>query len=902
MRLAPGTFIGSFEIRDLIGVGGMGEVYRATDAELKRDVAIKVLPEALAGDKARLDRLQREAEILASLNHSHIAQIYGVERSGNTTALVLELVDGQTLAERLLKEPIPVDEALSLAAQIAAALEAAHAKGIVHRDLKPANVKLRRDGSIKVLDFGIAKATDAARGDGGAASEPAMTETGAVVGTVAYMSPEQARGNPVDKRTDIFAFGALLFEMLAGQPPFLGEDVTDTIAAVIRSEPNWKLLPALPPLVEAFLRQCLRKQPAERLHDIGDMRLALLGAFDLPGTQVVGQRSTTWVQRAGVAAAVTALVAIAVVAGRMLAPDAEPAVISGTEIFPLRPPIARGLQLVGERMVAITRDGGRVAYVSAGSIWLQTPGRQDAVPIARGGLPVFSVDGDWIAVFADSQTLTKVSVYDGVPIPLASLGDAGRLLGADWLGDDIVVATQAGLYRVSANEENGQAELLISAAADETYAWPQFLPDGKSVLVTVLSGNTMERASIALLDLETATISAPLVRGGVGARYVASGSGSGGLLVYAADGRGRLATRPFDPATGEVGTVPAFIPDVEVQVAGLFLAAAFDVSDDGALAFVSSRPPANPNRLVWWDHDGVEEVIDATLPGSVVYPRAAPDGERIAFEVFDGPGGRRIWTMDLDRAIPSRLTESSDSGPVYEDIGAVWARDGDRVYFSSNRLGSSRIWSRAANGSGADVELATPADVGFPLDWTPDDRLLVMGADYATADIGLLDPADPANVTWIVESPVSEVTPAVSRDGRWVAYASNEGGGRYEIFVQSLLDPNLRLRVSRNGGAEPVWGLAGSNELYYIGNDDADEPGMLAATLELAGEPEVIDERVLFRKPQFSSLVQPSGLRHYDMSPRDGRFLFTQRQLPQNVDPDSVFTTIWYVRHWAEGL
>jgi serine/threonine-protein kinase len=715
------------------------------------------------------------------------------------------------------------------------------------------------------------------------------------------MSPEQARGKSVDRRTDIFAFGALLFEMLTGQPPFLGDDVTDTIAAVIRSEPSWHALPKVPPLVEAFLRQCLRKNPAERLNDIGDMRLALAGAFELPAQRGTQAGGNPWASRAGIAGAAGVLMVIAAAAGRFLAPGAVPAGVPEPALYPLRPPIEVGIQVSGDRIVALSADGSRLAYVEGGSIWLQTPGRQDASPIARGSEPIFSPDGEWVAFVSAPDELMRVSVYDGVPVPVASLPDNGRYLGGDWLGDTIVFATQTGLYRASANGAGGEAALLLAPPDDESYAWPQFLPDGRTVLVTVLSGNTMERAGIALLDLSTAAISAPIVRGAVGARYVATNSGSGGRLVYAADRQGRLAARDFDPVTGETGTVPAMIPGVAVQVGGTYLAAAFDVANDGSLVFVSPRPPV-PTRLVWIDHEGGEEAVDATLPGIATYPRVAPDGERVAFELGAGTSGRRIWTMDLARGIPIRLTEAGDTGPIYEDIQPLWTRDGAQIYFSSLRSGGFRIWSRAADGTGADEMLGAPADAIVPLAFAADDRLVVMRGPYAEADIGLLDPADPAQIDWLIESPSSEVTPALSPDGRWMAYASNETGGRYEVFVQSFPVGGPKLRVSGNGAAYPLWGPAGSGALYYIGFDGAGQPAMIAATLELSPELDVIDERVLFRQQVLGLYTQPAGLRPYDISPRDGRFLFNVAAPQQGNDPQASFTTIWHLRNWTAAL
>lgn len=416
--------------------------------------------------------------------------------------------------------------------------------------------------------------------------------------------------------------------------------------------------------------------------------------------------------------------------------------------------------------------------------------------------------------------------------------------------------------------------------------------------MTVLSGNSIENASIAVLDLESSRLSDALVRGAVGARYVPRSAGSGGYLVYAKDRQGRLSMREFDPGTREIAAVPTDIPGVAVQVAGTYLAAAFDISDTGALLYVGPRPAAQA-RLVWIDHDGVEETIDAALPGVAGYPRVSPDGERVAFDIGVGTTGRRIWTMDLKRGIPVRLSESGDDRPLYEDFQALWSRDGARVYFASLRTGDFQIWSHAADGTGSDVRLIDNPDVIVPLASTPDDRLVVMRGPYPQADIGLLDPADPARVEWLIESRFSEITPSVSPDGRWIAYASNEIGGRYEIFVQSFPSGGVRERISRNGAAYPAWSPDG--ELYYIGFDASGNPAMMAATLSTSNGLGIVAERVLFRKPVLTPFTQGGGLRPYDVSQIDGRILIAL-PVSSEFDPFTGRMTIWRMSNWIEAL
>jgi hypothetical protein len=900
MRLAPGERHGSYEITEVVGVGGMGEVYRATDTNLKRDVAIKVLPESFVDDASRLGRFQREAEVLASLNHINIAQIYGIDKHGETSALILELVDGPTLAERLLQGRIPVDEALDIAQQVALALEAAHAQGIVHRDLKPANIKLRDDGVVKVLDFGIAKAIEqgSVRTDQTTpTSTPAMTETGAILGTAAYMSPEQARGKPVDKRTDIFAFGVLMFEMLTGQPPFLGEDATEIVAAVLKSDPRWELLPDLPSPVEAFLRQCLRKDPADRIHDIADMRLALAGKFDFPAADQASEgrnRRTGYLKVAGVAV----LVLIAAAAGRFVVPENGTALVQNSEpvLYPVTLPVAPNPLTVASRYVAASPDGIRVAYESDRSIWVQTLGRQDAAPIASGSLPFFSPGGDRIAYIL-RDGLFQASIYDRIPVLVTQLQQEGRFLGGAWHDDTIVLATQSGVYRARVNGEVDDAELLLAAPADELYAWPHFMPDGKRVLLTALGGNVIENASVRLLDLDTHELSDRLVLGAVGTRYVAGRPGTAGHLLYATGAQGRLETRDFDPQSLRVAPVPTVLPDVEVLVSGTFFAAAFDVSNTGDLIYAGARPPAR-TQLVWIDRLGVEQPIDAVLAGPAEYPRVSPDGTRIAFDVGFGTPQRRIWTMDLQRNIPVQLSSTGDRRP-HEDLQALWNRDGTRIYFSSLRTGSFQVWSHAADGSGSDVQLSDDPGSWIPVAATPDDQLLVYRGPYGEADVLEVDPADGSVVRAVIDTPFSEVTPSISADGRWMAYASNEIGGRYEIFVQSFPSGEIKARISRNGGANPMWALHGPDELYYVGVNDTGDAAMMAVTLSRDDALE-ITERELFRKEYLTRYTRPGGLRQIDISPVDGRFVFVLPLMTDEESSQADLMTIWHLRNWID--
>ncbi len=475
--LAPGVLIGKYEVLEPIGEGGMGEVWKARDTTLEREVALKTLPDALARDPRRLARLEREARLLASLSHPNIAGIHGLEKSDGTTLLELELVKGQTLGELLEAGPMAIETALKIAVQIAEALEAAHTEGIVHRDLKPSNVMLTPGGAVKVLDFGLAKmvSVDSTPASHGLDPTASVTREGVIQGTPAYMSPEQIRSGRIDAQTDICAFGCILFEMLAGGSPFAQKSSTETLGKVLERAPDFeRLRPDTPAPVVRLLRRCLEKDPRDRLHHIGDARIELRDALASPTPQSAeGALASAWPSRGLWAwtAGVAALVAIAASTAAFLVPRFVPESRPVPALYPAAPPV-RGPRLVvgGDRVVSISADGRRLAYVSDEEIWLQTLGRQDASPLARSGRrvgnPFFSSDGEWVAFISwGDSLLRKVSIHDRVPITVAELGNE-RFLGGAWLGQTIVFATQRGVYSVSADQDGGEAELVIEAPED----------------------------------------------------------------------------------------------------------------------------------------------------------------------------------------------------------------------------------------------------------------------------------------------------------------------------------------------------------------------------------------------------------------------------------------------------
>jgi serine/threonine protein kinase len=657
-----GQTIGAYLVRERLGAGGMGEVYRARDSRLGRDVAIKVLPQAFTTDRERLARFEREARVMASLNHPHIAQIYGLEEAGGTRALVLELVEGRTLAELVATrgpKGLGLTEALTIARQIADALDAAHEKGIVHRDLKPANVVITPAGVAKVLDFGLAT-TPAGDALAGAADEEtvsaALTEVGALMGTAPYLSPEQARGQAVDKRTDIWALGCTLFEMLTGRRTFDGASMTDTLVAITEREPEWALLPAsTPPGVRRLLRHCLEKDPRQRLRDAGDARLALDDVLTGPAEESMPEAQGKARSRSSAIRWASAGLAVGLIAGvagwfltRAAAPGASAGVVRLSIPFLERP---RTLP-IGSRHLAISSDGTRVVYASSNRLWLRRIDQDEPVALpVFGSNPFFSTDGAWVGTF-DAAGLLKVPVDGGPPVAIAASSD--RPAGASWSPTgSIVFATTEGLFQVS--DAGGAARSLAKPnreSGELLYAWPQFLPDERFLLFTVRSEGGSAR--VAVLDLETLE-QTPLLEAASSARYVRSGH-----LVFFS-GR-TLRAVAFDAGTRQVQGERVTVPMADIGTSDDNGAASFEVSDTGTLVFTpaseadasTGEPRTNRQALVWIDRMGEREPLAIAL-GGFGYPRVSPDGTRVALDVNAG-GLRDIWILNLQRLTLTQLT------------------------------------------------------------------------------------------------------------------------------------------------------------------------------------------------------------------------------------------------------
>jgi eukaryotic-like serine/threonine-protein kinase len=896
MSLSAGTRVGPYEILSAIGAGGMGEVYRARDTKLNRDVALKILPDAFADDPERLARFTREAKTLAALNHPNIAHIHGLEESSGVRALVMELVEGEDLSQPIARGAIPLDEPLLIAKQIAEALEAAHEQGIIHRDLKPANIKIRSDGAVKVLDFGLAKAMDACVGRPGelvsqspTITTPAMmTGLGMILGTAAYMSPEQARGRTVDKRADIWAYGCVLFEMLTGRRAFEGELISDVLASVLKTEPNWQALPAgTPAALRRLLGRCLEKDPRRRLQAIGEARVQiedLLSGAPEPITRPAAPlRAALSPQLALAAVAVVVIGAVAVTASWLSRPVASR--VTRTNIAATGP---AALTINGlDRDLAISPDGSRVVYIgnNGTQLFVRALDALESVAIATGQIrePFVSPDGQWVGFVDGLNTLKKVAISGGPSIQLTTLDGAPQ--GATWLPDDtIVFATNnpsTGLQRVSANGGTFAVVTRPDHHRDEVdHVWPEVLPGGRVVLFTITARTGgLDNASIAAFDLHTQT-STILVRGGLNAHYVESGH-----LVYIAAGTLRAVS--FDLRTLAVrGPAVPVVPRLVTTRSG---AGEFGVARDGTLVYVDVTPGSQSARartLVWVDRKGKEERIAAPTR-SYEAPRISPDGKQVALAITDQEGD--IWVWDLGRADLRRLT--FDPGV---DTFPAWTPDSHRIVFSSQSGGALNLWWKAANETSPAEQLTTSADNQWPTSVSSDGKQVVLTELTPTSrDLMLLTLDESRRVTPLLQTPFDELRGSLSPDGHWLAYESNSSG-QFEIWVRPFPNTSVaQYQISTSGGTRPVWAHNGK-ELFFIGVDGTlmGVPVEATATTWNAGAP---TKRLEPR--YYTGGGNPN--RSYDVSSDDRRFLMIKAA---SADPTTVPPNIIVVLHFDEEL
>ncbi len=813
MPLQPGTQIGPYTVLAPLGAGGMGEVYRARDGKLNRDVAIKVLPDLAGRDPERLARFEREAHVLASLNHPNIAAIYGIEESAGAPALILELVEGPTLADRIAAGPIPCDETLAIARQIAGALEAAHALGIIHRDLKPANVKLRPDDAVKVLDFGLAKAFEPA----GTASSvdpvhsptfTAATQAGVVLGTAAYMAPEQARGRPVDKRADIWAFGCVLFECLTGRQAFAGDTVSDIVAAILTREPDFAALPpGTPRRVREILRRCLQRDPKQRMHDIADVRIALeeddADAWAGPDARPAAAPRRSPLLPWGIAAACAA--AAMLLGWHILRTPAS----AGVPVVRVAVNLPSGIGLGAAEwpIVALSPDGTRLAITGTADgvsqLYLRRLDRDELtlLPGTRGATrPFFSPDGRWIA-FTAATRLKKVALDGGLVVDLCQAGWGG----GTWGRDGRIIFTReynSGLWSVPDGGGTPQQLTVPDKKANELgHWWPQILPDGKTVIFTSL-GTPIDKSRILARSLESGQQQV-LLEGATFGRVTPSGQ-----LLFARTET--VMAAPFD-----AGRVTVTGPGVPIAEGVLFTpqnaASQFAVSDAGMLAFIRTTAVSRTQKLVTVDRKGTVRILRDGLRsyGSV---RLSPDGRRVALGLVDAGKPPDIWIFDVNRGSLSRFT----FGPA-SNFNPVWTPDGSRIIYSSERPVFD-LYAKPADSGGDEQLIATTSRDKYAGSVSPDGRVLLGTSSVEDEGENLLafpltggGQPEPFLVT-----ARSERAPVFSPDGRWVAYSSDESdpGVTQEIYLRSYPGGETRHQVSTDGGNQAVWARSG-RELFY---------------------------------------------------------------------------------------
>jgi serine/threonine protein kinase len=897
-----GRQLGPYAVAARLGSGAMGDVYRARDTRLQRDVALKVMSQDVVRDRDHVARFDREAQILASLNHQNIAAIYGVEHADGVQALVLELVDGPTLADRLAHGPIPIDGAVAIARQIAEALHAAHQHGVVHRDLKPANIKIRPDGTVKVLDFGLAKLTQPSGetlGQGSTGGSPALTTgVGVILGTAAYMSPEQARGHDADRRSDIWAFGAVLYEMLSGRRGFDGADMADVLGAVVHLEPNWEALPSdVPPLLRTLLQECLSKDRRERVADISTALFVLNKSASLDNAarkDPVPQPRVSW-RGMAIPVAITAAVAgaAALWLGRPAGESATPRV-SRLQITPTG---SAALSVSGTDL-AITPDGSRIVYVGNGGtqLFVRALDALEPVTVFTGfpTAPFVSPDGQWIAFVDQAQMLKRVKVTGGPAATIATLDSVMR--GATWISDDAIIASTnnaaTGLLRISTS---GGATTVLTrpdrSQGEGDHRWPESLPGGQAVLFTITSlTGSIDDAQVAVLDLRTGTRTV-LFRGGTHARYVPSMSTSSsqrgaGHLVYASGDA--LWAVPFDLARLERRGAP--VPVVSEVLTTELGAADAVVARDGTLAYVpGSRLAAGqaPRTLVWVDRQGRETSI-AAPPRGYVQPRLSPDGTRIAIFVADQQFDIWVWSLAPGNTTLSRRTFDPDA-----DTTPVWTTDGKRIVFTSEQGGVRNLFWQTDHGGEVERLIDSPnrqAATGV----APDGRAIFTETAPATReDVMAVTLNQPRSVTPLVQSPSRERNGVVSPDGHWLAYES-DSSGQFEIWVRPYpAVGTAQWQVTTGGGTRPLW-MPRGQELLYIATG-GEVMGVAVPSGSSWGS---TTPKVLVKGGYITNPLNP--IRTYDVSADGQRFLLIKPDKNAQANPASAGLIV--VLNWVEEL
>ena len=889
MALSSGTRIGPYEVVSPLGAGGMGEVYRAHDQSTGRDVALKVLPELAAVDPDRLARFQREAKALGGLNHPNIAAIYGVEDRGAVPAIIMELVAGDDLSQRIERGPVPVPEALTIARQIADALSAAHDAGVVHRDLKPHNIKVRDDGVVKVLDFGLAKTTDAVSSST-ATNSPTLTARatamGMILGTAAYMAPEQAKGKPVDKRADIWAFGVVLYEMLTGRRAFPGEDVSDVLASVLKTDPDFQALPPeTPPAVRRLIGRCLTKDPRERLRDLGEGMRQLDDAEGAPAVSAHSAvpRQPFWRRAMPVAIAVIVTAAAAYGASRLLAPAPPPPAGAVRFLVPSMPG-ATILQTAGHSDIALLPDGSGFVYSVIGQAQASLQLRRfaefesTAVRGAVGAVgPFISPDAQWVG-FSDSANparLKKVQLSGGTPATLALFPHT--VYGATWTQDGrsiVAGSASGGLHLVDHN--GGQPTEITSVdpkTGDNSHRWPTAVP-GTNIVLFVGFGPS--GAHLSAIDLGTRQVVRLGVQGST-PRYLAPG-----YIVFGVRDGGLRAVQ-FDPARMEVRGTPA--PVLEGITAKGSGAVMFDMLPAGQLVYGLGGGMLSGRRIVWVDRTGKETLTNAP-ERTYFYARFAPKGEKLSLDVREQDGD--IWLWD-PRGTMQRLTQTDGS-----DQYGLWTPAGDRVIFQSDMSQKTGLYVMRADGIGQ-PSLVLEGPAAYPNAVTPDGLSLIyrQATPQSKNDLMLISIDGPDRTPkGLIQSPYDELNAAISPDGKWIVFES-DASGRAEVYVRPFPDVNaFQEVVSTAGGTEPVWG-PGSREIVFLGADG--KLKLVTMAVGAAGKPTFTAPSDLFDTAAYFF----GGVgRNYDISPDGRRFVMVKRSgdAPSSTEPLRV------VLNWAEDV
>ena len=850
-----GSRLAHYHVTGHLGSGGMGDVFQATDSRLGRSVALKFLPEAFARDSERVARFEREARVLASLNHPNIAAIYGLEESGERKFLVMELVEGETLAQRITRGPLPLEDALRIVVQITEALEAAHEKGIIHRDLKPANIKMTADGKVKLLDFGLAKAFQKDAENVNLSNSPTMisiagTNAGVVLGTAAYMSPEQARGLTVDRRTDIFALGCVLYEMLTGRAAFEGDSFAQILARVLERDPDLSLLPAAPPRIREVLVLCLKKDPKSRRADAGDVRIDIEQALRRPQTESTPTHPRTLGTRlAWIAAGIFALVAAVSLAVALRPAPAPPEM----RLEITTPATATPYHF------AFSPDGRSIVFVASGNgpqrLWLRPLDKPDAQAIPGtddAAFPFWSGDSKSIGFFANGK-LKRVDTLGGPPHVLA---DAGLPRGGTWNADGTILfapGTVVPLKRIAASG-GASADLFPLGSGDISHRLPKFLPDGTHFLFFVQS--TPERQGIYLGSLE----------GWQPVRLTAADTAGAYLdpdrIIFMR--QSALVSQRLDLKARRLSGDP----EVVTNNAGYDDAAsmgAFSTSANGRVAYRTGGP--EQHQLVWLDRSGkLLGAIGEPDAAAMVYPEMAPNGRRVALD-RTVENNRDLWLIDLIRGGLTRLT----FGPALDET-PVWSPDGSQIAFTSSRNGTLDLFVKPANGDGTEQLLLERPGIQLPLDWSKDGQYLL----YFDVNSGDSPDLWALPITGSDRKPIAvAATPAVeqagvfSPDAHWVAYHTTESG-RFEVVVQAFPNPTGKWQISTGGGSYPRWSKDG-RELYFLALDG----NLMATSISSSGSSFEPGRPAALFRPRILATGVGVAKAQYDVS-ADGRFLINQ--------------------------